>query len=79
MKHYVGIKADKRGTNCIREVFQAENPSKESHGDRFAYIIGPFVSEVGAKFMAGPGFLHPDCCTPNDAERMALLVAERAA
>ncbi len=78
MKHYIGIKADKWGMNIIREVFQAENPTKETHGDRFVYIIGPFVSELGAMFMAGPGFLLPDCCTPNDAERMALGRLEAA-
>lgn len=84
VKFYVGVKS------CFernkRSVFYCYlTPTFESHGDRFDYVIGPFKTREAADFMAGPGFNHPNCLTPNDAERFvetgsfAVVVEEECA
>lgn len=44
---YVGL-----STDGSREVFRAnETPTPQSHGERFAAVIGPFRTKAGAEFM----------------------------
>lgn len=62
---YVGCKA---GT---REVFLSANePTQESHGKRFAAVIGPFRTLRAAEFMRDNGAGNPHCQTVADAERI---------
>ena len=54
------------------EVFRAEAlPTEETHGDRFKYVIGPFRTVRGARFMAECGENNPHCRTVGEAERLA--------
>jgi hypothetical protein len=46
-------------------------PTRESHGDRFTVVIGPFQSKVGAAFFARYGANNPHIRTAGDAERLA--------
>jgi hypothetical protein len=48
-------------------------PTKESHGQRFTSVIGPFHSKVGAGFFARHGQGDPRIRTADDAERLARL------
>jgi hypothetical protein len=58
-----------------REVFRnPTTPTPESHGEKFAAVIGPFRTIRGAAWMAHPtrGRDNPHCRTVADAERLAL-------
>lgn len=64
---YVGL-----STDGSREVFRAnETPTPQSHGERFAAVIGPFRTKAGAEFMRNYGRGNPHCQTVTDAERLA--------
>ena len=68
MKIYVGRTSDKR------EVFRcAFTPTFDSHGDKYAAVIGPFRTMRGAKFMAEYGAGNPHIYHVDDAERIAKL------
>lgn len=55
-----------------REVFRAASePTEQSHGERFASVIGPFRTLRGAEFMRDYGRSNPHCQTVDDAERLA--------
>jgi hypothetical protein len=55
-----------------RTVFRAANePAEQSHGERFAAVIGPFRTLQGAEFMRDYGKGNPHCQTVADAERLA--------
>jgi hypothetical protein len=65
---YVGLSGGKR------EVFHSPTvPTDETHGDRFAAVIGPFRTVRGATWMAHPvrGAFNPHCRDVSDAERLA--------
>jgi hypothetical protein len=51
----------------------AQPPTKESHGTRFAAVIGPFKSKVGASYFARYGQDDARLCTADDVERLARL------
>lgn len=68
LKVYVGLKPGKW------EVFKsADTPTRASHGDRFAAVIGPFRTMRGARFMADHGRGNPHLQTVGDAERIAKI------
>jgi hypothetical protein len=46
-------------------------PTNQSHGAKFAYVVGPFDTYRGALFMALHGRNNPHCQTVADAERLA--------
>lgn len=65
-KFYVGL----NGGN--RLIFKSLNtPTKESHGDLFKAVIGPFRTGKGAKYMAQYGAGNPHCQTVAEAEKLA--------
>jgi hypothetical protein len=68
-KPYVGINND--GT---REVFRAANPTEETHGQKYAAVIGPFKTKRAAEFMAKYGRSNPHLQTVADAERIATWI-----
>lgn len=53
--------------------YSAQPPTKESHGQRFAAVIGPFKSRVGASYYARYGRGDARLCTADDVERLARL------
>ena len=68
-KFFVGVKINynKLHHNHERTVL---GPSEEPTGN-FDWFIGPFNTQAGAEYMAGDGYNHPCCLTPNDADRFA--------
>jgi hypothetical protein len=72
-QYYVGLKS-----TMGREVFTADTePTEQSHGARFAAVIGPFQTKRGAEFMAQYGQGNPHLQTVYDAERIARAEALR--
>jgi hypothetical protein len=66
-KNYVGVRH-----NDEREIFQASaEPKEELYGSLYKYVIGPFRTERGAKFMRDYGRNNPHCQHVSDAERLA--------
>lgn len=49
----------------------ANTPTKESHGQRFTAVIGPFKSKIGASYFARYGRDNPFIRTAEDAEDLA--------
>lgn len=67
-KLYVGVRSGER------KVFRSKlTPTTESHGDRFAGVIGPFRTRRGADFCAEYGQGNPHCQCVADAELIAKL------
>ena len=67
-RYYVGRKHGHIGS----VVFTAETtPTEQTHGDKFAAVIGPFKTRRGAQFCALFGQGNPHIQTVNDAERLA--------
>lgn len=66
-RYFVGLQAGKRS------VFRyAGTPTAETHGARFAAVIGPFRTRRGADFMAAHGGNgNPHVRTVNEAEHAA--------
>jgi hypothetical protein len=65
---YVGIRAD----NLKYERFQSDGtPVRETHGDTYMAVIGPFRTIRGAKYMAQYGKGNPHLQHVNDAEHYA--------
>lgn len=63
---YVGLQGSKR------EIFRpVAEPTRESHGDQYAAVIGPFRTVRGAEFMRDNGAGNPHCQCVADAERIA--------
>ncbi|MBI5933823.1 MAG: hypothetical protein HY867_08955 [Chloroflexi bacterium] len=69
MAYYLGHRA--QGDLIL--FHSAQPPTKESHGQRFAAVIGPFKSRVGASYYARYGQGDPRLCTAEDVERLARL------
>lgn len=46
-------------------------PTKETHGNLYTAVIGPFTSKVGASYFARYGRNNPHIRTAGDAERLA--------
>lgn len=58
-----------------KEVFRSNSePTAASHGEQYAYVVGPFRTVRAAKWMAHPvrGTGNPHCRCVADAERLAL-------
>lgn len=55
------------------EVFVCEQvPTETSHGNQYAFVIGPFRTRRGAEYMAAyGGDGNPHCITVADAEKLA--------
>ena len=66
-KPYVGVKAG----NPWEVFLSAGEPTRETHGARFAAVIGPFKTKRAAVFMAKHGRNNPHLQTVADAERIA--------
>ena len=47
-------------------------PTSDTHGQSYAYFIGPFRTMRGAKYMARYGRNNPHLQHVNDAERLAV-------
>jgi hypothetical protein len=63
MPRYLGVRY---------EVFRSRSvPTAKSHGNLYRYVIGPFRTVRGAKFMAMFGENNTHCQCVEDAERLA--------
>lgn len=63
---YVGVNGAKR------EVFRnVGTPTERTHGERYAYVIGPFRTARGAQYMRDYGIQNPLCQSVYDAETLA--------
>jgi hypothetical protein len=72
-KFYVGILVASIG----REMFQAEaTPTTESHGTKYAAVIGPFKTKRGAAYMKQFGQSNPHCQTVSQAEALGKKYAD---
>lgn len=68
MPYYLGLNEELK----LREVFtSSEVPTKESHGQRYQAVIGPFKTRIGAEYMRAFGLNNPNCQTVEDAEKHA--------
>lgn len=65
-KIYVGVKS---GKSTVFKCFYT--PTQKSHGSRYTYVIGPFDTMRGAKYMADYGRGNPHLQTVADAERLS--------
>jgi len=64
---YVGVRRDLR-----REVFKAtRTPTRRQYGRRYAYVVGPFKTVRGARYMADYGANNPHCTCVAQAEWLA--------
>ena len=64
---YVGVRRDLR-----REVFKAtRTPTRRQYGRRYAYVVGPFKTVRGARYMADYGASNPHCTCVAQAEWLA--------
>jgi len=66
---YVGVRHDLR-----REVFKATRTPTRRHasrGRRYAYVVGPFKTVRGARYMANYGANNPHCTCVAQAEWLA--------
>jgi hypothetical protein len=64
---YVGVRRDLR-----RAVFKAiRMPTRRQYGRRYAYVVGPFKTMRGARYMAEYGANNPHCTCVAQAEWLA--------
>ena len=69
-KYYVGSKV----SNGDYERFKADsNPTKESHGHLYRFVIGPFITKRGASFMANYGKGNPHLQIVAECEKIAKI------
>lgn len=73
MKTYVGIKHLNTDTTSNRVIFKNQADPVRGEYEQFIYVIGPFKTLRGAKFMRDFGFNNPHCQDVNDAEKLAKL------
>lgn len=71
MPYYLGKRKTDDPLDWV-SFFSPTPPTKESHGDRFCKVAGPFVSKAGASYYHRYGRNDPECRTAADAERLAL-------
>ncbi len=73
MPYYVGISAEKP-----YEKFKSEKePTRESHGEKHAAVIGPFKTKRGAEFMEKHGKGNPHIQHVADAISLPTLAKPR--
>ncbi len=69
---YVGVRRDLR-----REVSKAtRTPTRRRYGRSYAYVVGPFDTMRGARFMADYGANNPHCTCVAQAEWLARQQAQ---
>lgn len=74
MKMYVGS----RRSDSKYVFFRSESvPTEASHGETYRYVIGPFRTVRGARFMAEYGKGNPHVQTVDDCERIAALKSKQ--
>jgi hypothetical protein len=72
---YVGAK---NGPPLSYEVFRSPfEPTHDSHGDIYLYVIGPFQTRRGADYMAKYGRNNPHLQHVSDAEYFARRDAQK--
>lgn len=69
-KNYVGIRVVSHGT-VYQRFLSAETPTKESHGDLFGAVIGPFRTKGGALWCVHAGRHNPHTGTAAACDRLA--------
>lgn len=67
-KIYVGFCHWERKYKTFRS---PDTPTEDSHGGAYLWVIGPFRTARGARFMADFGWNNPHCQTVDDAEHLA--------
>ena len=74
MKNYVGS----RRSDSKYVFFRSESvPTEASHGKIYRYVIGPFRTVRGARFMAEYGKGNPHVQTVGECERIAALESKQ--
>lgn len=63
---YVGVKVD-----YSREVFSSGKRPTQDAFPQYLWVIGPFRTKAGARFMAVHGNNNPHCRCVSEAERLA--------
>ncbi len=72
-KLYVGLIAGQKSV-----IFRSKKtPTRDTHGDKYNAVIGPFRTKPGAVFMRdfGPG--NPHCRWVADAEKLARIKKDK--
>ena len=70
---YVGVKPD-----SSRELFRSNvEPTRDVWGHLYLYVIGPFKTVRGARFMRDYGKGNPHCQWTGDAEALARIYAHK--
>lgn len=73
MKIYLGLNEGRR------EIFRHDRePTRESHGQTYFAVVGPFRTLRGAHFMRDYGAGNPHCLCVRDAERIGKRLAQEA-
>jgi hypothetical protein len=71
MSWYVGHKQE---DTTKLEAFQSDyTPTMDSHGKKYAAVIGPFATKRGAKWAEKYGASNPHFQQVADAERLAVI------
>ena len=68
MKWYVGVHNLEPHN---RFAFTTATPPTQADYPHFLYVIGPFVTRRGARFMRDFGQGNPHCQTVSDAEKLS--------
>lgn len=74
-KPYVGRSI---ATGRLTVFYSDVYPSTDVHGRTYRYVIGPFRTVRGARYMAAFGENNPHCITVDDAEDCAKRNARRS-
>lgn len=64
--------------NGTREIFKSDTePTRETHGKLYDWVMGPFVTMRGARFYCDYGAGNPHTTTVAACERLASFTTER--
>lgn len=75
-RNYVGVKVQ-TGKGITYERFLApQDPTHESHGDKYNLVMGPFRTKLGALCHVHYGHGNPHTTTVSDCERIAPQYAD---
>lgn len=67
-RNYVGVKASNGVT--YERFLSDSKPTRESYGDNYNAVVGPFRTKTGALAMVHYGHANPHIQTVSDAERV---------
>jgi len=70
MGYYVGYTVNK--PHKLQFFEHHTQPTRDSHGDKYLAIIGPFITQRAAKWAAKYGQGNPHFTCVNDAEVLSL-------